>query len=185
MREIETFSWFNLNDAFILFFLVLISSFFQIFITFFVDDAFELTVLLAISFLTLTALIVRKASGAVIFNVVFAFVVAPLHIFGISRLIGVFIFLFAGLLFEVIVKIVNFEIKVVPVGVLIADFVSSASIPLLAYFFSSIHINGFVFKLAEFSISAGFLGIIGGIFAFVLWYELKRNMQVMRYEEKL
>jgi hypothetical protein len=133
--------------------------------------------------LSLVAYMVRKAGSATIFSLfssLLSFNISNLDIFGIDK---VMVFVLTGVVFEGVFLILKLEVKSIPLDIVLGSGVAFGIMPLIISFVvSSGILSGFVLNLMNMIILYFFIGILGGIIGFLIWYKLKVTKLILKYE---
>ena len=128
-------------------------------------------------------LLIRKAGTAVLFSFIssiITFNVANLDIIGYKKIL---IFILISLIFEMIFLILKLEIKLLPLDVILGAGISTALFPLiLGIFFSFGALKLMYLKVINIILLNFFIGIIGAIVAFLIWYKVKNSKFILRFE---
>jgi len=132
-------------------------------------------------FATFIALLIRRAGAVVLFYLLGSLISISFNnlIIGYQKII---ILLIAGILFELVIVINNkLNTKNIPLNVLIAAALSHASIP-----WTMLLLTNFTKEILpatiNFSLSSLLIGIIGAVIAYLIWYSIRSNKKVIKFE---
>jgi len=142
---------------------------------------FMFSLFITTMFMTFTAFLIRKFFAVTLFYLLGAIITIPINNLGGLGLYKVPILLIAGLVFEVFFLLLKIEIKNIPLDVILGAAFSNASIPwtILLLSRSSIEILP---SVVNFSLSAFLIGIIGSLITFLIWYHIKSNKNIIKFE---
>ncbi|MFH1377015.1 MAG: hypothetical protein ABIH25_05255 [Candidatus Woesearchaeota archaeon] len=151
--------------------------------------AFDPQITYIISLIIITLLmsfavhLVRKAGSATLFYLIGSIITLNVNDIGITGLDKVIVFLFAGIIFELIFLIFKIEIKNIQIDIIAGTAISTAFIPILMVIILSIttalNMSTSAINLILLSF---FIGIIGSIISFIIWYNLKTTKLVLKFE---
>tara|TARA_Y100000034_G_scaffold115205_1_gene152143 strand:+ start:11098 stop:11448 length:351 start_codon:yes stop_codon:yes gene_type:complete len=103
--------------------------------------------------------------------------------FGITGFNKIAVLVIAGVIFELVFLIFKLEIKNVQIDVVLGGGVSAASIPLLmGIVLSSGVVFNMILAMINLILLSFFVGIIGSVLSFLLWYKLKTSKMVLKFE---
>jgi len=135
-----------------------------------------LVIFITAAFLSFTALLIRRVGAVFLFSLI-GFLLAALTNdyagFAIALLI-------VGLIFEVAYILIRKEIKNVPLNLIFASGLASASIPWTILLLSKTD-NLTVYAL-NLGLTTFFIGVVGAILAYLVWYEIRNTKLVIKYE---
>lgn len=144
--------------------------------------AFVFAIFSGTALMVLAELMIRKVGAPTLFYMVGGlFVALPgFEVLGLKRIL---VFAVAGLLFGAAYKLINFEIKNVPAGIIASGAISAGSIPATsAFLLSPNFVIGFPAILVNVVLLTGIIGVLGAAFAAVIWEEVKLAKLVERFE---
>ena len=92
-------------------------------------------------------------------------------------------YLIAGLVFELVFVIFKLELKNIQLDIVLGTGFSAASIPITTAFLLSTNLaRSMIVPIFNLSLLSFIVGIVGAIASFFLWYRLRTNRAVLRYE---
>ena len=129
------------------------------------------------------AQLTKRAGSAVILSVMSSILtwgVDDLGVHGWRRLI---IFVLSALVFEIVFIILKVEYKNVSFDVIAASALAGASIPLMMILVMSPQVGlNMGYDSVNLSLASLFAGIVGATLSFILWFELRAEPFVIRYQ---
>ena len=185
MIAIERFKKFKVIDLAIILFIALIWSGIGYFVNIFLtpQSSYVISLLIATFLMSLTVHLVRKAGSAILFYVMGGFLMFGLNDLGITHMNKIWILLIAGLVFELVFVIFKLELKNIQLDIVLGTGFSAASIPITTAFLLSTNLaRSMIVPIFNLSLLSFIVGIVGAIASFFLWYRLRTNRAVLRYE---
>ena len=185
MIAVESFKKFRILDIGIIIFIAAIWAVVGYVVnTFFTpQSSFVISLLIATFLMSLTVHLVRKAGSATLFYVIGGFFMWSLNDLGVTHLTKIWVLLIAGVVFELVFVIFKLELKNIQLDIVLGTAFSAASIPFSTAFLLSTGLArsmiSSIFNLALLSFIVGFVGAVASFF---LWYRLRTNKAVLRYE---
>lgn len=145
--------------------------------------SYGFSLLLATLLMSFTVHLVRKAGAATLFYLIGAALTLGVDDIGILGMDKMIVLGIAGIIFEVVYIIFKLEFKSVKLDTILATAISSASIPISMSLLLSLTIALDMLKPAvNLILYSFFIGIIGAVLSFVLWYLLRTTHFVLRFE---
>lgn len=142
--------------------------------------SFIISTLATTILLTFTVLLLKKAGSATMFYTIRALLTYKLEGLGINTF---FILIIAGMIFEIILLLLKLEIKNVPVDIVLGAAISNATIPVTTgLLLSTIVMQTMLYNLLNLILLYFIIGIAGAIISFLIWYKIKLNKLVMKFE---
>jgi len=145
------------------------------------SGTFMLSLLVTTLFMTFTALLIRKFLAVTLFYLLGALITIPFNNLGGLGLYKIPILLMAGVIFELFFLLMRIEIKNIPLDVVLGAGFSNASIPWTIFLFTQSSTNLMPY-LINFSLSAFLVGIIGALISFLIWFNIKGNKNIIKFE---
>jgi hypothetical protein len=113
----------------------------------------------------------KKFGIGFLFFVFSGFISYRVNDFGVIGIDKMLVFIFAGVLFEVVFLLFRLEVKNIPLDVVLASSLSAASIP---FFIELVLVKGFILGLVNALINLVLLsflvGLVGSVIGFLIWY---------------
>jgi len=142
---------------------------------------FMISLLITVMFATFTALLVRKITAVILFYFIGSIITVSFNNL-IEGYLKILILVIAGIVFELVI-ILGKKIKHsnIPFNLILAAGLSTASIPwtILLLVQSSKDLLPSVINL---SLSSFLIGIIGSLLSYLIWYNIKGNKKVIKFE---
>ncbi len=129
--------------------------------------------------LSFLVLFLRRFGIAFLFLFIGSFVTYSLPDVGLEGFQKIALFIFAGVVFEIAVFILKFEIKSIPLDVFLGTAIFSFSLPLITTFLlSGLYLSSLVTNLALLSL---FVGVLAFSVAFFIWHHFKNTRLFVRF----
>jgi len=145
--------------------------------------SYILNLLVLIFLMSFIVYLVRKAGSATLFFLISGLISYGVNDFGVTGFSKVLLFVLAGIIFELVFLIFKLEIKNVQVDVVLGSGISSASIPfLMGIMLSSGVVVNMGVAMLNLILLSFFVGVIGSVLSFLLWYKLKTSKMVLKFE---
>lgn len=185
MITIESFKRFNLIDLL----LIILTAGLWFCLTSFITHvaspnmSYIFSLFIAAFLMSFTVNLVRKAGSATLFYLIggiFTYLINDLGALRSTKLIAL---LFAGIVFETIFLILKLELKNIPLDIILGSALSAATIPITTGLLLSSTVSySWLFELLNLSLLSFFIGVIGSVASFILWYNLRTTKIIMKYE---
>lgn len=145
---------------------------------------FMLSLFITTSFMTFTALLIRKIGAVTLFYLLCALVTIKIDNLGGLGWDKVLVLVIAGAVFELFFLLLKIEIKNIPLDVVLGAAFSNASIPfsMLLLIPATKEIMPYVWN---FALMAFIIGIMGAIVMFLIWYNMKGLKWVIKFEYRV
>jgi len=185
MIAIESFKKFRIIDFLAIIILVLLWFLFSKIINnnFNATTTYFLSLLIITILMSFTAHLVRKAGSVTIFYFIGALFTSNLNNLGITGINKIIVFVIAGIVFELVFLILKIEIKNIKIDIISGVAISSAIIPLMiAFLLSPEAALNMIIPIFNLVLLSFFIGIIGSIISFLIWYHLKTTKLILKFE---
>lgn len=146
------------------------------------DNSMMVSLFLTAFFAAFTALFIRKIGAVTLFCLLGAIMTVPTADLGGLGLNKIPILLIAGFVFDFFLLVLKIELVDIPLGVILGAAFSNASIPWIMMLLISDIPKEIIPAALNFSLTAFVIGIIGGVVAFLAWYNIKGLKPVIRFE---
>ncbi len=183
MIAIESFKRFNLADIATIIVLAVFAWAFSFAANIFLgmQVSYIASLLITTAMMALSVHVVRKAGSVTIFYLFNALLTYNLNDFGVMWQQKIISFLIAGILFEATFLVLKLELKEIQLDIIIGTALSAASIPLTIALQLSLIVTGAMIKdIINLMLLSFFVGIIGSIIAFFIWYKLRATKFMLR-----
>ena len=146
--------------------------------------AFIADMAVAAAFIAFTALLIRRFGAVFLLCIISSLITIRIDNLGALGLSKVIILAAAGIVFELLALLLEIKVKNVPLDVVFGAAFSNASIPFTMRLLvpAAGDIMPYVWN---FALMAFIVGIMGGLIAFLIWYNMKGLRWVIRFEYKV
>jgi hypothetical protein len=147
------------------------------------QESYVLSLLVLMFFMSYAVHLVRKAGSATLFYVLCAALTYGFNDLGITGMNKFYSFLVAGFFFELMFIILKVELHNVQIDIILGTALSAASIPVMtALLLSPTVAISMISSVGNLVLLSFFVGIVGSIISFLIWYRMKTFEWVLRYE---
>jgi ABC-type thiamin/hydroxymethylpyrimidine transport system permease subunit len=130
--------------------------------------------------MSFAALLIRRIGAVVVLLLVGSLILNQTDALDGLGVSSIPVLVVAGIIFEFVIVVLKKEIKNVPLNFLVGSGLASASMPWTMFFLveSNVALSSFV----SFSLTLFFVGLVGSVVAYMIWYEIKNTKPVLKYE---
>ncbi|MDP7180423.1 MAG: hypothetical protein QF824_04090 [Candidatus Woesearchaeota archaeon] len=132
-------------------------------------------------FIVFTAFLIKKAGAVTLFCLVGSTIAVQSNFLLSTGWNKVIIFTIAGIIFELFYIFLNKEIKNIPLDIVVGAAFAMSSIPFTIFFISQASDN-IITSIFNFSLLSFIIGIVGAVATFLIWYNIKGNKLLIRFE---
>lgn len=185
MIAIESFKRFKIIDIIAIIILAGLWLLLSFLLDRFLDPqaSYILSLLIAVTLMSFTVHLVRKAGSATLFyalGALFTYSINDLGTIGSDKLI---VLIIAGIIFELIFLIFKLEVKNIQLDIMAGTAISAASIPITTGLLLSFNVSlSMISSIINLILLSFFVGLIGAVFSFLIWYNLRATKIVLKYE---
>lgn len=141
---------------------------------------FMISLLITTIFISFTALLIRRFGAVILFYFIGSIITIPFN-----NLIGgyykILILLTAGIIFELFFFFSKIYFNKIPLNLVLGAAFSNASIPWTMLLLTQVS-KDILPSVVNFSLLAFIIGIIGAIITFLIWYHIKGNKRIIKFE---
>jgi ABC-type thiamin/hydroxymethylpyrimidine transport system permease subunit len=147
------------------------------------QSSYLLSLLMVMFLLSFTVHLIRKAGAATLFCLTGALLTFSFNDLGATGIPKLLVFLMAGIVFELGFLLFKLEFKNVQVDILLGTAFAAASIPFTTGMLLSSGVTlTMLTAMLNLILTSFFVGVIGAILSFLLWYHLRTTKWVLKFE---
>ena len=185
MVAYEHFSKFTYKQMFLILFLSLLSSLIIYVGARFSNPSVAILISLAcgVIFMNLAVYLIQKSGSALFFYLFLGFFTMGIDDVGITGWEKVIVYLFVGLIFEIMFLLLKLRIHLIPLDIVLGSTISTASIILFGAIslFSGL-MTKFPLELVNLILVAAFTGLFSSTLTFIVWHSVSSKKSVLKFK---
>lgn len=185
MIAVESFKKFRILDVVLILFVSAIWAVigYVVNILFTPQSSYIISLLIATFLMSFTVHLVRKAGSATLFYVIGGLLMFGLNDLGVTNMNKIWVLLVAGVVFELAFIILKLELKNIQLDIVLGSAFSAASVPFSTAFLLSVSLaKDVIGSIINIALLSFMIGFVGAVASFFLWYKLRTNKAVLKYE---
>tara|TARA_B100000315_G_C14537095_1_gene569014 strand:- start:107 stop:673 length:567 start_codon:yes stop_codon:yes gene_type:complete len=133
--------------------------------------------------MSLAVQLTKRFGTALLFYGISALLMQSINDIGTTGLNKFIILVFTGLLFEIVFLMLKLEVKDIQLDILIGTAISTATIPLTTGILLSFNVaQNMINSLLNMMLLSFFIGIVGAVLSFMVWYHFRKTKFVLKFE---